>query len=68
MNERERKLEPTVTVKVTFKRSTLEKVNEAASMLGLSVEAYIAVGAVVAAREDIGRKDLLMQAGVRKEA
>ena len=68
MNERERELEQTIAVTVIFKRSTMDKIREAAGTLGLDVAGYIGIAAVVAAKEDIGRKDLLMQAGVRKEA
>ena len=66
MNERERELEPTAEVTVTFRRSTLDKVNEAAAMLGLTPAQYIGIASVTAAREDIGRKNLLRMAGAEK--
>ena len=65
-HERERELAPAIPVTVTFRRDTLDRIGEAAALLGLSVEAYCGIAAVVAAKEDLGRKDLLRLAGAEK--
>jgi hypothetical protein len=57
--ERERELEPTVSVTVMFRQSTLDKISEAARFLGLDVPGYIAIAATSAARDDLARADQL---------
>ena len=55
--ERERKMEPVAVVTVTFKQSTLDKIGEAARLLGLDVVLYVGVAATSAACEDLMRRD-----------
>jgi uncharacterized protein (DUF1778 family) len=68
IREREREMEPTSNVTVTFRRSTLDKIGEAACSLGLDVASYIGVAATSAARDDLARADRFRMAGVRKGA
>lgn len=65
-HERERELEPVVEVMVAFRRSTMEKITEAARPLGLVPAQYIGIVSVAAAKEDLGRADLLRAAGAEK--
>jgi hypothetical protein len=57
--EREREMEPTSEVTVTFRQSTLDKITEAARSLGLDVQGYIGIAATRAARDDLARADQL---------
>ncbi len=68
MNERERELEPAIPVTVMFREGTLDRISEAARLLGLGVESYCGIAAVTAAREDLGRVDRRRRTDERKEA
>lgn len=64
--ERESAAEEVLTVSVNFKRSTFDRISEAAAILGLTPQEYIGVGAVAAAKEDIQRGDRLRDADAEK--
>jgi len=67
-HEREKEMEPTVTVPVVFRQSTMDRIEEAARFLGLDVAAYIGIVATSAARDDLPRAGRLRMAGAGKEA
>ena len=59
LRERERAAEAIVAVTINFKRSTFDRIAEAAALLGLDVSGYIGTVAVAAAKEDLERGDRL---------
>jgi len=55
--EQERKTEQTVTVSVEFKRTTMDRIEEASATLGLTPAQYCGVAATSAAKDDLLRLD-----------